>query len=151
MNAFARARAFAAYEYAVDTIPPLRQIVLLYDAAMRRVREARRAIEEGRIEDRFHAVARATAIVDALHKCLDFEKGGEIATILDLYYTDLALRLQDINIRNDVAACDEVLTRLADMRAAWAKLAGESEEPTGTRQESTAAPAAAAGTLGLSG
>ncbi len=151
MNAFARARAFAAYEHAVDTIPPLRQIVLLYDAAMRRVREARRAIEEGRIEDRFHAVARATAIVDALHKCLDFEKGGEIATILDLYYTDLALRLQDINIRNEVGACDEVLARLADMRAAWAQLAGEHDDSEEHRRESPVTPSAPSRALGVPG
>jgi len=148
MNALARARAFAAYEYAVDTFPPLRQVVLLYDAAMRRVREARRAIEQGRIEDRFRAVEKATAIVDALHRCLDFERGGDIARILELYYTDLTLRLQAINLRNEPAACDEVLERLADMRAAWAKLAGMAEERHETPKAAVEAAVAAPGPQG---
>ncbi len=148
MDAFARARGFAAYEYAADTIPPLRQIVLLYDAALRRVREARRAVEEGRIEDRFRAVEKATAIIDALHRALDFERGGEIASILDLYYTDLAVRLQAINVRNDPVACDEVIARLLDMRTAWAKLAGEGEEGEIADNATPApAPRAAAGVV----
>lgn len=132
MNAHAFHFAASVYNRAVDTIPPVRQVVLLYDAAMRWVREAKRAIAEGRIEDRFHAVRRATAIVEALHQCLDFDRGGEIAELLDRYYTYLHFRLQTINVRNDPLVCDEVLERLAEMRASWAKIAGfgaEAAEP----------------------
>ncbi len=145
MNAHAFGFAASVYSRAVDTIPPIRQVVLLYDAAMRRVREARRAIAEGRIEDRFRAVERATAIVEALHQCLDFDRGGEIAALLDRYYTYLHFRLQAINMRNDPAICDEVLERLAEMRASWAKIAGFEEEPAAREPEAAGAAAALPG------
>ena len=40
--------------------PPARQIVLLYDGAIRRIKEARRALEHGRINERYIAVDKAT-------------------------------------------------------------------------------------------
>ena len=70
-------RAVSAYGQAAQTLPPAQQIVLLYDGVLRRLKEARDALAAGRVEDRWRAVQRAAAIVDALHACLDFERGGE--------------------------------------------------------------------------
>lgn len=66
-------RAVTAYDQATETIPPLQQIVLLYDCAIRRLREARAAIEAARIPARHVAVAKAVAIVDALQRSLDHD------------------------------------------------------------------------------
>ena len=41
-------RAMSAYGQAAETLAPARQIVLLYDGAMRRIKEARRALEHAR-------------------------------------------------------------------------------------------------------
>jgi flagellar biosynthetic protein FliS len=82
-------------------MPPALQIVMLYDGAIGRLREARRAVEEGRVEDRYRAVEKAAAIVDALHACLDMERGGEVAALLDRLYTYASVRMQLINTRND--------------------------------------------------
>ena len=133
----ARARATAAYGQAARTIPPALQIVMLYDGAIARLREARRAAEEGRIEDRCRAVEKATAIIDALHACLDLERGGEIAATLDRLYTYASVRMQLINTRNDVGVCDEIAARLTELRNAWSVIA---EGGAGT--PSTAAPVA---------
>jgi flagellar secretion chaperone FliS len=116
-------RAMSAYGQAAETLPPARQIVLLYDGAIRRIREARRALEIGRINERYIAVHKATAIIDALHACLDYERGGEIARHLDQIYTYVSFRLQRINLNNDVAICDEVVLRLGELRASWAEIA----------------------------
>lgn len=118
-------RAVTAYDQATETIPPLQQIVLLYDCAIRRLREARAAIEAGRIPARHVAVAKAAAIVDALQRSLDHERGGEIAGNLDRLYTHLGFRMQQINLANDPAICDEVAQRLGELRAAWATLLGQ--------------------------
>src|SRR3954451_19537812 len=80
------ARAAAAYGRAAQTIPPVRQVVMLYDAALRRLREARQAILAERIEDRFLAVQKASALIDGLHACLGFERGRDIAPLLDTMY-----------------------------------------------------------------
>jgi flagellar protein FliS len=125
----APARAAAAYGHAAQAVPPLRQVVMLYDGAIRKVGEAKLAIAEGRIEDRFNAVQKAAAIVDALHACLDFERGGDIARLLDRLYIYISLRLQAINTANDPALCDEVIARLGDLRGAWNGLI-EGQTPT---------------------
>lgn len=137
------ARAFDAYGRASTTIPPLEQIVMLYDGAMLRVREARAAIERGDVEARYRATSRATAIVDALQACLDHEQGGEIAALLDRYYTYLSLRLAAVNIRNDPAICDEILARLAEMRASWAELAAGAAAGTAPAREAAVGAAIA--------
>jgi flagellar protein FliS len=116
-------RAMSAYGQAAETLPPARQIVLLYDGAIRRIKEARRALELGRINDRYIAVHKAAAIIDALHACLDYERGGEIARRLDQIYTYVGLRLQRINLNGDVAICDELVLRLGELRASWARIA----------------------------
>ena len=72
---------------------------------------------------------KAAAIVDALHACLDFERGGDIARLLDRLYIYVGLRLQAINTANDPALCDEVIARLGDLREAWNSLV-EGQTPT---------------------
>jgi flagellar protein FliS len=119
----ARVRATAAYGQAARTIPPALQVVMLYDGAIGRLREARRAVEERRVEDRYRAVEKAAAIVDALHACLDRERGGEIAALLDRLYTYASVRMQLINTHNDAGVCDELVARLTELRDAWRAIA----------------------------
>lgn len=124
-------RAVTAYGQAADTLPPLQQIVLLYDGAIRRLKEARGAAERGRIGERHKAVEQAVAIVDALHRCLDDERGGEIAANLDRLYTHLIFRMQQINIQGDLSICEEVAGQLTELRMAWAALLNQGS-PTAT-------------------
>jgi flagellar protein FliS len=93
------------------------------DGAIRRIKEAREAIGRRAIRDRHAAVSKAAAIVDALHACLDHERGGEIATNLDRLYTYFGMRLQQINLRDDVRICEELVARLGELRASWAQIA----------------------------
>jgi flagellar protein FliS len=116
-------RALSAYGQAAETLAPLTQIVLLYDGAIRRIKEARQAIEERRVKDRYTAVEKAGAIDDALHAALDHERGGEIAVQLDRIYTYVGFRLQRVNLDDDPAICDELVARLGELRASWAQIA----------------------------
>lgn len=118
-----RARAMTAYQTAAETVTPARAIVMLYDGAVQRLRQAGRAIAEGRIEDRYKLVGKAHAIVHGLQCQLDFDAGGEVALLLDRYYAYLLHRMTQINVHNDPAICDEVVARLRDMRASWAAIA----------------------------
>ena len=69
-------RAINAYGQASETLAPAQQIVLLYEGAIRRIKEARHAIEARRINDRYLAVRKATAIIEGLQSCLDHARGG---------------------------------------------------------------------------
>jgi flagellar protein FliS len=122
-------RASAAYREA-EAHPPARQIVLLHDRAIRQIQEARGAIAARRIETRFQRVTKAHAIVGALQSCLDFERGGDIAPILDRLYGHILGRLMLINRHDDPAICDELVGLLQRMRAGWAEIAGGPEGTT---------------------
>ena len=133
--------ALTAYGQAADTLPPLQQVVMLYDGAIRRVREARAAIEERRAGERYTAVSKATAIVEALQSCLDHEQGGEIAARLERLYTYFSFRLGALNLEPDVAVCDELIARLGDLRHAWAMLLNQEQGGTTSDARGTSAPA----------
>ncbi|MFO1073144.1 MAG: flagellar export chaperone FliS [Geminicoccaceae bacterium] len=116
-------RAATCYRDALQTQTPARQITALYDAAIARLKEARLAIEEGRIEDRFHAVTKAINILHGLQSCLDFTAGGAMAAMLDRFYAHALNRMFQISATNDPQLCDELVTYLAPMRESWAKIA----------------------------
>jgi flagellar secretion chaperone FliS len=122
-------RALSAYGHAAETLAPLNQIVLLYDGAIRRIREARQAIELQGVNDRYTAIEKASAIIDALHAALDHERGGEIAAQLDQIYTYVSFRLQRVNLDDDPGICDELVARLGELRGSWAQIADQAGGP----------------------
>ena len=103
----------------------------------------------GRVNERYIALEKATAIVEALHGCLDYERGGEIARNLDRLYTYVVFRLQRVNLTDDASICDEVVERLGELRAAWAQIAEGGSAPAVLPSPATERPrvrAAAQGT-----
>ena len=122
-------RAIDAYSQASATLAPAQQILLLYEGAIRRIKEAQSAILARRINERCRAVHKATAIIEGLQSCLDHERGGEIARNLDRIYTYVTFRLQRINLTDDPGICEELIARLDQLRGAWAQLAAGSAAP----------------------
>jgi flagellar protein FliS len=130
-----RARAMTAYHAATETVTPATAIVMLYDGAVHRLNEAKLAAQERRIEERCIAVGKAHAIIHGLQCQLDFRAGGDIAALLDDYYNYILHRMTQINIKNDPAVCEELISRLREMRASWSTIAD------GTILEPSSAPA----------
>ena len=133
-------KAMNAYGQAVETTPPARQIVMLYDGILRQIAKARAAIEDRRINDRFVAVQKATLILEALQGCLDHEKGGDIAPQLDRLYTHYIFRLQAINLEDNPAICDELHTQISELRASWASIAEAKPAPNTAGKPSDRSP-----------
>lgn len=123
-------KAMSAYGQAVETIPASKQIVMLYDGILRQIANARSAIGDRRINDRFMAVQKATLILEGLQGCLDHDQGGEIAPQLDQLYTHYIFRLQAINIENNPAICDELTAQIGELRDSWATLATSGTSPS---------------------
>ena len=63
-------RAAQAYQTASENVTAAQAIVMLYDGAIRRILDARKAIEEKRIEDRYHSITRAYNIINGLRMIL---------------------------------------------------------------------------------
>lgn len=110
---------YQAYAAATQTAAKTRQIVMLYDGAIRYVQQAKDAIRDGRFEDRYHLLIRAGDIIVGLQSCLDFENGGEIARILYQFYAGVDSRLFTVHHTNSLQSCDEIIADLKQMRDVW--------------------------------
>src|SRR3546814_10866406 len=95
-------------------LPILGAVVLLYDGMIKEVGKAKAAIQEGRIEDRFNATQKACKVLLGLQSHLDFEKGGDISLMLDQFYHTIFRDLQQVNMKNSAALCDEIVGALAE-------------------------------------
>lgn len=123
--------AHSAYAAATQMTTSLGAVVLLYDGMIKEVGKAKTAIGEGRIEDRFKATQKACKILVGLQSHLDFERGGDISLMLDRFYHTIFRDLQQVNMKNSTALCDEIIGALGEVRASWAQLA-DNERRTGT-------------------
>lgn len=110
---------YQAYAAATQTVAKTRQIVMLYDGAIRFLQQAKEAMNEKRIEDRYHLLVRASNIVVGLQSCLDFERGGDIAKVLYQFYASIEMRIYALHYNNSVEACNEVIDSLKQMRDVW--------------------------------
>ncbi len=98
---------------------PLAELIEVHDGIIAHLDAARRAIAEGRIEDRLTATRKIASVVDVLQMSLDHDQGGEIAANLDRLYRYFTRRLSEINVKNDAAICEELIERFAELRDGW--------------------------------
>lgn len=110
---------YQAYAAATQTVAKTRQIVMLYDGAIRFMQQAKEAISENRIQDRYNTLVKVNDIVMGMQGCLDFEKGGDIARILYGYYASIIDRVFTIHRDNSLQTCDDVIADLKRMRDVW--------------------------------
>ena len=135
-----QSQAHQAYSQAFHTVSKTRQVVMLYDGLIRFVKQARQAIEENRIEDRFKLLMRCSDIVLGLQSSLDFDNGDQVARVLYDFYSSVDSRLLAIQRSNDVSELDNLLTELKEMRDAWSDIDGQATEDNAATQ--AAAPQA---------
>ena len=133
----ANRNALQSYGQAAQNVPAGTQIVMLYDGILKCLGEARSAIEDNRIADRFNAIKKASDIVNGLNSSLDYENGGEIAPMLDHFYNYAFFRLQRACMESSVEIVDELTTNVTEMRNAWAAVI---EQPEAARATSRPAP-----------
>lgn len=110
---------YKAYASANLTVAKTRQIVMLYEAAIRNVQQARDAIERKDIETRYKTITKAANIMFGLQGCLDFEQGGEVAKTLYSFYASMDARLLAIHRSNSVTDCEQLIKELKMMKEAW--------------------------------
>jgi len=90
---------------------PAERIVLLYNGAIKFLMQARQAIDENNIQERFNNNKRASDIIFYLQDTVDMEKGGEIAQNLYRIYGYMLRRLIDVDMKNDQEAIDDVIAK----------------------------------------
>ncbi len=126
-----RAAQYQAYNMAHRTLAKTRQVVMLYDGAIRFLQQAKEAIDEKRIQDRYNLLVKSSDIILALQGCIDFESGGDVARILFDFYSSVDSRILSIHRSNSTEMCDQLVKELKMMRDAWDQVDKEMVEKQG--------------------
>ncbi len=102
----------------VLTAPPGRLVVMLYDGAIRFLRQAVRAMEDGRGEDARQGMRRAEACIDELNVALDL-RHGDIPAQLRAFYLFCKRQLHQAGLRREPQRIVPVIALLGVLREAW--------------------------------
>lgn len=105
----------------VNTATPGRLIVLAYDGAIRFAKAGMEAMKAGKLYEQSTSIAKAQAIISELMCSLDEKANPQLAASLKSLYTYMFDMLTEANIHDNIAAVEEAIGLLNEMRAAWAE------------------------------
>jgi len=105
----------------LNTQTPGKLLLMTYDAAIRFTYAAAENMNAGRLDEQSSNIRKAQNIILELISSLDMDKDRQLAANLYNLYTYMFDRLTHANIRDDLAALEETLGILAEMRATWAE------------------------------
>ena len=117
---------------AVPEASPHQLIAMLFNGALDNLAAARGAIERGDVQTKGEKLGRAIAIIDNLRAALDMDVGGGIAENLRNLYDYMETRLLRANVDSDLAAVDEVVELIRQIKSGWDGIAGQPEAKTET-------------------
>ena len=106
---------------AVETASPEQLTLMCYDGALRFMRRAARALDDGQLADASSATGRAQAIVNELNVTLDMDRGGEIARNLRDLYLFVNRHLSSAITERDSKMVRESMDVIGGLREAWAE------------------------------
>lgn len=101
------------------TATPHKQIDMLFEGCLKFLVKAKVAIETGDISVRSENCNKASDIIFALRDYLDLEQGGELAENLDQLYDYIIRAIFEINSKNSIEKCDEVMGLIVEIRTGW--------------------------------
>lgn len=115
----------AAYqENSITTQSGAGLVVMLYDGAIRFLREVINGMDRADHEHKAKFLNKAAEIIDELDGCLDMETGGEIAQNLRALYGFMRRHLTAANIKNDPQLVRNVIALLEDLNEGWKAVTG---------------------------
>lgn len=124
----AESYAKVGVDAAVETADPHRLILMLFDGATAAISLARIHTANGQIAEKGASISKAIDLINnGLAASLDKEAGGELAERLAALYDYMVQRLLFANLKNSLAALDEVSELLTSLRDAWAQIANKEQ------------------------
>lgn len=118
---------------------PEETVLMLYEGAIKFLKEAVREIARENITAKVRLVDKVEKIIEYLLSCLDMEKGREIAGNLQGLYSYMLVRLTEANLYNDVAKLEEIAKLLDTLREGWASISRKRGDLKDAQQEEGAA------------
>lgn len=100
------------------TATPEKLVLLLYDASIRLISQAKIDIAENKLDKANENLCKAQAIVAELMSSLDLECGEIALNLFDIYHF-LNEKLIEANLKKDTEPLDEISPLFNDLRDAW--------------------------------
>lgn len=124
---FRKPNALASYgKIANAETDPIRQIVMLYDGAIKFLNLSAAAIEANDISAKAEHSNRALDIINYLRSILDFKNGGDVAPVLDDLYIKITVLIFNASAKLDAGLMREAAALLVPVRDAWEENAQKS-------------------------
>lgn len=115
---------YAQYQQAqLETAPPERLLIMLYEGAIRFCNAARKGIEERNYQKANDNFLRVQAIITELMATLNMDAGGEVAANLFDLYEFINRTLTEANVQKNVQKLDEAVVIIRDLHEAWVQAA----------------------------
>ena len=115
-------------EISINTASPAKLVVMLYEGAIRFLRQAETHIGNKDFAQKSHSVDRAVAIIQHLQGTLDLDKGGKVAFDLDRLYTYITSRIFEGSAKLDLKAFEEAIQLLTTLLSGWEEIARKEQE-----------------------
>jgi flagellar protein FliS len=127
---YSKPKGLASYGRIANTeTNPLKQIVMLYDGAIKFIHLTADDIEKQDFIAKAEHSNRALDIINYLQSILDFEKGGEVAQTLDNLYRSIAVLMLRASAELNADLMRKAADLLAPVRDAWEINAQNTIEP----------------------
>ena len=111
----------------LTTVDKGRLIVLLYEGAIKFLREAVQAQAEGSIPAKANFINRALDIIEELSQSLNMQEGGEIAANLKRLYLFWGDHLLKGKVVRDSQAMEDVIEMMTNLIEAWRVICNSAE------------------------
>ena len=108
---------------AVNGASPHRLIQMLMEGAIKRMAEARAAIQRKDIAAKGEAIGKAVSIIGGLRDSLNMEVAGGLPQRLDGLYEYMVNALLQANLKDDDRAIELVMQQLLTVKAGWDSIA----------------------------
>ncbi len=106
----------------VSTVNRMKLVLMLYDGAIRYLKEAKNRIELNDAPGRSAYLSKALRIVGQLHGSLNQTDGGEIAIQLDRLYSFVNMQITRANVTGKAGHVDNSLGVLEPLRDGWSQV-----------------------------
>ncbi len=106
-------------ETAIGTQDSGKLIVMLYDGAIKFLKQSIAEMHSNNYEAKGRSISRAQDIINELNMVLDMEAGGEVAQNLRSLYNFMARNLSEANMKCDPQKCQDVIKLLEDLNQSW--------------------------------
>ncbi|MFP4083305.1 MAG: flagellar export chaperone FliS [Desulfonatronovibrio sp.] len=114
--------ARAYFNTKVTTTTQEEIVVLLYEAAIKFLGQAKIKIKEKDYQEKGNLISKALDIIAELDASLNVDKGGELAQNLHSLYLFCQTRLLMANLKMDTSIIDEVIEMLRSVGSAFAEI-----------------------------